>query len=97
MSNEFGSSVMEKVAPGPVTWSAPMRELGAMLSDHSINYGNNPILKWCLSNTGIKTTGSLDVIQPVKIQNKRRIDGLVSLLNAYVIYVKYREDYLGMV
>ena len=97
MSNEFGSSVMEKVAQGPFTWSAPMKELGAMLSDHSINYGNNPILKWCLSNTGIKTTGSLDVIQPVKIQNKRRIDGLVSLLNAYVIYVKYREDYLGMV
>ena len=97
MSSEFGSSVMEKVAQGPFTWSAPMKELGAVLSDHLVNYNNNPILKWCLSNTGIKTTGSLDVIQPVKIQQKRRIDGLVSLLNAYVIYVKYREDYLNTV
>ena len=97
MSGEFGSSVMEKVAQGPFTWSAPMKELGAVLSDHLVNYNNNPILKWCLSNTGIKTTGSLDVIQPVKIQQKRRIDGLVSLLNAYVIYVKYREDYLNTV
>ena len=97
MSSEFGASVMEKVAQGPFTWSAPMKELGAMLADHMVNYNNSPILKWCLSNTGVKTTGSLDVITPVKIQNKRRIDGLVSLLNAYVIYVKYREDYLGMV
>lgn len=97
MSSEFGSSVMEKVAQGPFTWSAPMKELGAMLSDHMVNYGNNPILKWCLSNTGIKVSGSLDVITPVKIQQKRRIDGLVSLLNAYVIYVKYREDYLGTI
>lgn len=97
MSGEFGTTVMEKVAQGPFTWSAPMKELGAVLSDHLVNYGNNPILKWCLSNTGIKTTGSLDTIQPVKIQKKRRIDGLVSLLNAYVIYVKYREDYLNTI
>lgn len=97
MSDEFGSSVMEKVAQGAFTWSAPMKELGAVISDHLVNYNNNPILKWCLSNTAIKTTGSLDVIQPVKIQQKRRIDGLVSLLNAYVIYVKYREDYLNTI
>lgn len=97
MSDEFGASVMEKVAQGAFTWSAPMKELGAVISDHLVNYNNNPILKWCLSNTAIKTTGSLDVIQPVKIQQKRRIDGLVSLLNAYVIYVKYREDYLNTI
>lgn len=97
MSGEFGESAMEKVAQGPFTWSGPMKELGSMLSDKVINYNNSPILKWCLSNTGIKVTGSLDTIQPVKIQQKRRIDGLVSLLNAYVIYCKYRDDYLNMV
>lgn len=97
MSSVFGSSVMEKVAQGPFTWSAPMKEMGAMLSDKVINYGNNPITKWCLSNTGVKITGSLDTIQPVKIQQKRRIDGTVSMLNAYTIYVKYREDYLNTV
>lgn len=97
MSGIFGASVMEKVAQGPITWSAPMKELGSMLTDKRINYNNNPILKWCLSNTGVKTTGSLDTIQPVKIQQKRRIDGLVSLLNAYTIFVKYRDDYLNTV
>ena len=48
MSGVFGASVMEKVAQGPITWSAPMKELGSMLTDKRINYNNNPILKWCL-------------------------------------------------
>ena len=97
MSQVFGDSVMEKVVQGPITWTAPMKELGAMLSDKMINYNNNPMLKWCLSNTGVKTSGTVESIQPVKIQQNRRIDGMVSLLNAYTIYVKYREDYLNLV
>ena len=97
MASVFGDSVMEKVAQGPFTWTAPMKELGAMLSDKMVNYNNNPMLKWCLSNTGVKIAGTLDSIQPVKIQSNKRIDGMVSLLNAYVIYVKYREDYLNLV
>lgn len=97
MCQVFGDSVMEKVAQGPITWTAPMKELGAMLTDKMINYDNNPMLKWCLSNTGVKIAGTLDSIQPVKIQQNRRIDGMVSLLNAYVMYVKYREDYLNLV
>ena len=97
MCSVFGDSVMEKVVQGPITWTAPMKELGAMLSDKMINYNNNPMLKWCLSNTGVKSTGTVEAIQPVKIQQNRRIDGMVSLLNAYTIYVKYREDYLNLV
>ena len=97
MCQVFGDSVMEKVVQGPLTWTAPMKELGAMLSDKMINYNNNPMLKWCLSNTGVKATGTVEAIQPVKIQQNRRIDGMVSLLNAYTIYVKYKEDYLNLV
>ena len=88
---------MEKVIQGPITWTAPMRELGAMLCDKQINYNNNPILKWCLSNTGVKATGSVEAIQPVKIPKNRRIDGMVSLLNAYTVYTKYKEDFLNLV
>ncbi len=97
MSGVFGQSVMEKVAQGPFTWTAPMKELGAMLSDKRINYNDNPMLKWCLSNTGVKSTGTVESVQPIKIQANRRIDGMVSLLNAYTIYVKYRDDYLNLV
>lgn len=96
MQNEFGN-VMEAVPQGPITWTAPMNELGAMLCDKRVNYNNNPIFKWCLSNTAVKKSGTIEAIQPIKIQAHRRIDGLVSFLNAYVIYVKYRDDYLNLV
>lgn len=84
---------MEAVAQGPYTWSQPMREMGAALEGKQVNYNGNPMLVWCLTNTGVKKSG-LNNIQPVKITEKRRIDGMVSLLNAWTIYVKYYEDFM---
>ncbi|WP_195199241.1 terminase large subunit [Faecalispora jeddahensis] len=84
---------MEPVAQGPFTWSQPMREMGAALADKIVNYNKNPILIWCLTNTAAKKSG-INNIQPIKITEKRRIDGMVSLLNAWVIYVKYYEDFM---
>jgi phage terminase large subunit-like protein len=83
---------LEPVAQGPFTWAQPMREMGAALADKTVNYNANPALIWCLDNTGAKKSG-LNNIQPVKITERRRIDGAVSLLNAWVLYVKYYEDY----
>lgn len=84
---------MEPVAQGPFTWSQPMREMGAALADKIVNYNKNPVLVWCLTNTAAKKSG-INNIQPIKITEKRRIDGMVSLLNAWVIYVKYYEDFM---
>lgn len=84
---------MEAVAQGPLTWSQPMREMGAALADKTVNYNQNPILAWCLSNTAAKKSG-INNIQPVKITDKRRIDGTVSLLNAWTIYVKHYESFM---
>lgn len=87
---------MSAVAQGPFTWSQPMREMGAALSDKKVNYNKNPVLVWCLSNTAAKKSG-VNNIQPVKITEKRRIDGMVSLLNAWVIYVRDFDDYMYLV
>jgi phage terminase large subunit-like protein len=83
----------EPVAQGPYTWSQPMREMGAAFADKIVNYNRNPILAWCLSNTGVKKSG-MNNIQPVKITEKRRIDGMVSLLNAWVVYVRKFDDFM---
>lgn len=87
---------MEKTAQGPYTWNQPMREMQAAFSEHKVIYNNNPILRWCLLNTAAKRTksDSLEVMQPVKIQANRRIDGMVSLLNAWVGYVKHYDEYM---
>ena len=87
---------MEKCAQGPFTWSQPMKEMGAAFSEHKVNYNNNPLLRWCLANTGVKSLNKdgIETIQPVKLQQNRRIDGMVSLLNAWVAYVKHYDEYM---
>ena len=89
-SNGF---TMQQVVQGPYTFSQPMQEMGAALQDKIVNYNNNPILKWCLSNTQAKKVGMAN-ITPIKISDKRRIDGMVSLLNAWVVYVREYDDYM---
>ncbi len=94
MKNE--NFTLEQVAQGPFTWSQPMKEMGAALGGHIVNYNNNPILKWCLSNTTVQKSG-LNNIAPKKITDKRRIDGAVSLLNAWVVYVRDFENFMYFV
>ena len=76
---------------GMKTLSLPMQIMGADLEAKRINYNNNPVLKWCLSNTAIKSDINGN-IQPIKNQSpQKRIDGTISLLNAYV---GLQENYL---
>lgn len=81
---------------GSYTWSYPFKEMGAAFTDHKVVYQNNPILRWCLANTGVKSLNKdgIESIMPVKIQQTRRIDGTVSLLNAWVGYVKHYDEYI---
>lgn len=77
---------------GAQTLSLPMQQLGADLQAKRVVYNNNPILKWCLTNTGVQTDRNGN-ITPVKNQAaKQRIDGMASLLDAYVgLTEKYNE------
>lgn len=90
---------LEKIAQGPVTWTYPMKDLAAALEEHRVIYNNNPILRWCLANTACKTLNKdgIESIQPVKIQQQRRIDGMVSLLNAWVGYKNHENEYIPYV
>jgi len=85
------------VRQGYKTLSQPMKEMGADLSAKKINYNNNPILKWCLTNTSVKRDEN-DNIRPVKGQSQRqRIDGAVSLLIAYTVLFNNMQDYLNII
>lgn len=97
MINSFGQSVMEPVHQGKKTLSGPMKSLGADLSAKMIVYNNNPVLKWCLTNTSIDTDRNGN-IQPAKGNLKtRRIDGTAGLLDAYVMLEDNLEDYLSII
>ena len=93
MKNNFGAEAMEPVIQGKRTLSGPMKSLGADLEANKIIYNNNPILKWCLSNTVIDIDKNNN-IQPSKGKNQRkRIDGLAGLLDAYVCLERHLEEY----
>ena len=84
---------MIRCIQGAKTLSLPMQQLGADLQAKKINYNNNPILKWCLTNTGVQTDRNGNIV-PVKAQSpKRRIDGTASLLDAYVGLVDHYNEF----
>jgi len=77
--------------------SQPMKEMGADLCAKKINYGNNPVLKWNLTNVSIKVDENGN-IRPIKGQsNRQRIDGAVSLLIAYTVLFNNLQDYLNII
>lgn len=97
MQNHFGKESMIPVIQGKKTLSAPMKKLGADLEANIINYNNNPIDKWCLSNTAIEIDKNLN-IQPTKTNNQRkRIDGTAALLNAYVVLQDKMYEYQSII
>lgn len=88
---------MEKVRQGVYSLSEPMKQLEADLKNKLINYDNNPILKWCLSNTQAKVDLNGN-IQPSKLNSKyKRIDGTVALIIAYAVLNRYKIDYENMI
>jgi phage terminase large subunit-like protein len=97
MQGYFGMEAMVPISQGKQTLSMPMKLLGADLEAKKIIYNNNPIDKWCLSNTAIDVDKNLN-IQPNKTNNqRRRIDGTAALLNAYVVLQEKKNDYLNMI
>lgn len=83
---------MVRCIQGAKTLSLPMQMMGQDLKAKKINYNNSPILKWCLTNTGIQTDRNGNIV-PIKAQSaKMRIDGTASMLDAYVgLYEHYNE------
>lgn len=97
LKQRFGKNSVEPVIQGKKTMSSPMKNMASDLEAKRINYNNNSILKWCLSNSNIDVDRNNN-ISLIKTNNpKRRIDGAASLIDAYVIYERYYEDYINMI
>jgi len=87
---------MERCIQGAKTLSLPMQKMGADLQAKRINYNDNPILKWCLTNTGVQTDRNGNIV-PVKAQAaKLRIDGTASLLDAYVGLHDHYHEFINL-
>ena len=85
VSQEFGSM------------SEPMRLVEKDLRSGLINYGCNPIDKWCLENTALAINNKLEIM-PTKIQGKedKKIDGAVTMIISYRIYLDNRTEFIEL-
>ena len=89
---EDNGFTMIRCIQGAKTLSLPMQMLGADLQAKKVNYNNSSLLKWCMTNTGVQIDRNGNIV-PIKAQSpKYRIDGLASLLDAYVgLYEHFNE------
>lgn len=80
------------------TVSNPMKLCEADLKSKLVNYNDNPIDRWCLSNVGLEVD-SEGLIFPVKVQGlaNKRIDGAVALIICYIMYQWNRTEYLQII
>lgn len=97
LTQYFGKTVPIPVAQGAKTFSNPMKRLESDLRSKFINYDNNPILKWCLTNAAIKSDTN-DNIALVKTSNpRRRIDGVASLMDAIIVLEDNYDEYMSLI
>jgi phage terminase large subunit-like protein len=88
---------MEVVRQGAQTFSQPMKQMGADLAGKRINYNNNQLTLWNLTNCSVHHDTN-DNIRPIKGKNQRaRIDGAVSLLIAYTVLYNRMNDFKALI
>lgn len=87
----------ERILQTPDVMSNPSKLVESELKAHLINYGNNPIDSWCLSNTAIKVNNYGQILA-VKIggQYSKRIDGAVTLIILYATLQRYKTEYYNL-
>lgn len=95
--NEFGKDSMIPIRQGPATMSQPLKELKADLKAHRIIHNSNPIDMWNLSNAEIKAdiNGNIQLVKG--LDNRKRIDGVVSLACGYIVLKDKLDEYSNLI
>lgn len=82
---------------GSKTLSVPFQQLDAALRAKQVNYGNNPVVKWCITNVAVEEDTRNKNLLPCKAghNNARKIDGFATMLNAFVGVVEHYSEFVG--
>jgi len=92
LKQNFGKATTEAVIQGPKTFSSPLKRVESDLAAKKINYNNNPIFKWCLSNSAIKRDTNDNIAN-----QRRRIDGTASFMDAFIVYENNFDEYMSLI
>jgi phage terminase large subunit-like protein len=64
--------------------SAPSKDFEKRILAHELNHGGNPVMKWMVANTEIKTdaAGNIKPVKPDRKRTGKRIDGVIGSIMA---------------
>lgn len=77
---------VEKFSQSDGNMSPPAKRIGEMINTRELAIHDNPITRWMFSNVLIKDKGN-GIIKIMRIDRKRKIDGVISLVIAYAAYI----------
>lgn len=91
--DEYGFET-ELVWQNKVTLSNAVKLCEADLKAQYVNYNENEIDRWCLSNSALEldSLGNCQVVK-MKGRSSHRIDGAVTLVILYEMYRRYRSEF----
>lgn len=86
-----GSYAVEKVAQGARTESVPLGELRDLADERALIFDQS-IMQFCMGNciTLEDTNGNRKLL---KLRNDKKIDSVAAMMDAYVVYKLYSEDF----
>lgn len=85
------SGEVEMVLQNSQTLNNALHLVEADLKARLINYNENPVDKWCFSNSCLKLNDQMQALC-VKTENSKKIDGSVTLISLYEMLRRYRGD-----
>ena len=92
--NNLMNEGLDKLVPfgqGFASMSAPTKELETLVLKQKINHGNNPVLRWMMSNVALRTDPAGN-IKPDKAKSSEKIDGVVALIMALGRAIVHKDD-----
>jgi phage terminase large subunit-like protein len=81
LKRHFGDEFVEEIPQGFTRLSDPTKTLEALVVSVNLTHDANPCLAWCLANMAIEENPWRQ-IRPVKITQRKRIDGGVATIDA---------------
>jgi phage terminase large subunit-like protein len=87
LQRQFGEDLVKEIPQGFRSLSEPQKLAEALVFSGNLVDDGNPCQAWCVSNMAIEENRWRE-IRPVKIHQRKRIDGWVALVDALAVMVK---------
>jgi phage terminase large subunit-like protein len=87
LRRHFGEEFVVEVPQGFRRLNTPSRMIEALIMSRNLVHDGNPLMQMCITNTAVEEN-SWREIRPVKISQRKRIDGAVALIDAEAVLLE---------